>query len=622
MNLSDIQLNENQHAAVDWNEGPLLVLAGPGSGKTLVLTCRAARLLQDDENASILALTFTKNAAKEMRTRLDKLVGSHAENVHVCTFHSFAVDILRQHGSHVGIKPDFSILTTVEDRLLVLEEVISSLKFDTSSLPSDRKNLLFLLERLFRESYDGKSNVAGMISTPVWIPKLFCAYCDNLKLNNRLDFNGLLFFARKLLLENKGVVRLTQLAWKYICVDEFHDTNRAQYDLLCLLVNKHNPNLFVVADEDQIMYQWNGASPERLLSLKEDFGMHVLQLPENFRCPPDIIQLANNLISHNEIRSKAKKPLVARKKPSNSSVLTLSEFATNEEEVQKIPVIIKKEGWKPDDCVVLARLNNLLQEAAKALKDNGFVPYIPLRKNEFESPSVFWMNSILRLANARHDREFLRRICVSWKEFTGELIETEDVEAAATLSGEDFLRTWVDIALSKEKAKKRNGLLSKIQQDLVNKLSFIDILEYFFTQKWMDDELENEDIEIWKNFHSGLLNEHSLENITLNLYLQEMDLQSKTSIRSPDSVSCLTVHGAKGLEFKHVFLIGMADAIFPSYQAVKKGHKSSEIEEERRNCFVAITRVEETLNVSYAENYNGFSKRPSRFIEEMGLPLK
>ena len=170
------RLNENQLSAVGWTDGPLLVLAGPGSGKTLVLTLRAARILQEDPDASMLALTFTTKAADEMRQRLDLLMGGRADRAHLCTFHSFAGDILRQHGSHVGIQPDFSMFTNDEDRIAVLEGVIRGLNCDTSAIPADRKNLLFLLDRLFAESYNGEPTAPWMTNTPPWIPLLFRAY--------------------------------------------------------------------------------------------------------------------------------------------------------------------------------------------------------------------------------------------------------------------------------------------------------------------------------------------------------------------------------------------------------------------------------------------------------------
>ena len=622
MNLNFDTLNTNQKSAVKWKDGPLLVLAGPGSGKTLVLTLHAARILQNDPNASVLALTFTTKAADEMRKRLDTIMGGRADRAHLCTFHSFAGDILRQHGSHVGIQPDFSLLVNDGDRLAVLEQVIRSLKYDTSTIPEDRKNLLVLLDRLFAESYNGKPGVPGVKNLYSWIPSLFNAYCEALQKSNRLDFGGLLHFARMLLSTNAGVARLTRLAWQYICIDEFQDTNRAQYDLLALLATGEKPNLFVVADEDQIIYQWNGASPERLFALRSDFGMEVVQLPENFRCPPIIIQLANNLIVHNQTRSSGKEPLVAQKPTSESPTLIAKVFDDEDEEVKNIPEVIRKHGWNHEECVVIARSTKLLERAARALASQQITPYITKRKTEFESAAVHWMYAMLRLANGRHDRGFLRSVCVAWKALTGLLIETEEVEAKAVLDGGDFLRAWVKTANSEALSDSHRELLSHVSEALVERIDFLELLEWFWTKRWFDDEAEQEEIQIWQELHTGLLREHALENLTLHLYLQEMDLKSKAPMQLPGSVRCLTVQGSKGLEFKHVFLIGMAEGMFPSYQAVKKGPKSQEMEEERRICFVAITRTEETLNISWARSYNGYPKEPSRFLKEMGFKFK
>jgi len=622
MNISDFMLNENQLKAVEWKEGPLLVLAGPGSGKTLVLTLRAARLLQEDSEASLLALTFTTNAASEMRERLDKMMGVRADRAHLCTFHSFAGDILRQHGSHVGIQPDFSLITLEEDRIAFLEKIIKELTCDTTLVPSDRKNLLGLLDRLFAESYNGEPKAAGLAQTPPWVPVLFESYCQTLQNNNRLDYGGLLHFARKLLSQNAGVARLMRLAWQYVCVDEFHDTNRAQYDLLRLLVGEQQPNLFVVADDDQIIYQWNGASPERLFALRADYSMDVIQLPENFRCPPMIIQLANNLIANNQTRTADKEPLIARKLPEESDILKARIFNNEDEEVASISSVILENGWNPEECAVLARATKLLQGAAKSLEQAGLKSFLAQRKNEFECASIRWMHAVLRLANARHDRELLRRVCAAWHNFTAYVIEVEDVDATAALNGGDFLRAWLDIAYGKAVEGNLLELIARIRQEVADRLLFLDLLDWFWSQSWLNDPLEKEEINTWEELHGALLREHSPENVTLHLYLQEMDLKSKAPTRVPGSISCLTVHGAKGLEFKHVFLIGMADEVFPSYQAVTKGATSREMEEERRNCFVAITRVKETLHISWAKRYNNYPKRPSRFIEEMGFTLK
>lgn len=615
-------LNANQRSAVEWKDGPLLVLAGPGSGKTLVLTLRASRILEENPDASMLALTFTTKAADEMRQRLDSLMGRRADRAHLCTFHSFAGDVLRQHGSHVGIQPDFFMLTNDEDRIAVLEGVIGDLSCDTSAIPTDRKNLLFLLDRLFAESYNGELAVPWITKTPAWIPLLFNAYCEKLQSSNQLDYGALLHFARLLLSSNVGVARLTRLAWQYVSVDEFQDTNKAQYNLLSLLAVGDRPNLFVVADDDQIIYQWNGASPERLLALRSDFGMDVVQLPENFRCPPVIIQLANNLIGFNQARLEGKQLLVAKKAATDVPALKAETFNSEVEEAANIPKVIKEAGWPPRDCAVLARNAKLLDRAASALAESGLQPFIAKRKTEFESPAVRWLFCVLRLANARHDRELLRRVCVAWKDFTGALIEFEDVEAEASLGGGDFLRAWVNAASAREPQEAHSLLLAEIGNRLVERIDFLEVLELFWRQTYVGDDLEVEEMAIWQELQSSLAREHPLESMTLHLYLQEMDLKSKVPAQIPNSVRCLTVHGSKGMEFKHVFLMGMADEVFPSYQATKKGPESKEIEEERRNCFVAITRTEETLNISWSRTYNGYSKRPSRFLKEMGFRFK
>jgi DNA helicase-2/ATP-dependent DNA helicase PcrA len=379
------------------------------------------------------------------------------------------------------------------------------------------------------------------------------------------------------------------------------------------------PNLFVVADDDQIIYQWNGASPERLLALRSDFGMDVIQLPENFRCPPVIIQLANNLIGFNQTRSVGKQQLVAKKAATETPVLKAEIFNSEDEEAANIPKVIIDSGWQPEDCAVLARNAKLLDRAANALSERGLQPFVARRKTEFESPAVRWLFATLRLANARHDRELLRRVCVAWKDFTGVLIEFEDVEAEAALDGGDFLRAWVNTAASRGLGEPHALLLKDISIRLVDRLDFLEILESFWNAKYVDDDLEAEEIATWRDLQASLTREHSPENLTLHLYLQEMDLKSKAPAQMPGSVRCMTVHGSKGMEFKHVFLIGMADEVFPSYQATKMGPESKEIEEERRNCFVAITRAEETLNISWSRTYNGYPKRPSRFLEEMGF---
>ena len=243
------------------------------------------------------------------------------------------------------------------------------------------------------------------------------------------------------------------------------------------------------------------------------------------------------------------------------------------------------------------------------------------RKTDFESPAVRVLVEALRLANARHDREVLRRLCRAWEGLSGAALEPAAVEAAAALSGGDFLRAWADAAAARPSGGSA-GALERLRTDLVDALAFPSIMNWFLERGWeawsdadakKDQELAGE-LEVWRNLH------HEYDgNVTLNVYLQQMDLASKAPAPKPGAVPCMTVHGAKGLEFRHVYLIGMAQEVFPSFQALRKGAHSRELEEERRNCFVAITRAERTLTLTRAEQYHDYPKLPSQFLAEMGI---
>ena len=618
MDLSD--LNPNQLDAVLWDDGAMLVLAGPGSGKTKVLTVRAARLLQEKPDASILALTFTTKAADEMRDRLEGLVGGRVDRARLCTFHSFAGDILRQFGAQIGVQPDFHLLTTEEDRMAFLEAVLSPKDGSAppayaGDVPGDRRQLLILLDQLFAASYDGGPTIPGLPNPPKWVPQLFSDYCTALVNANRFDFGALLHLAKRVIAEHPGSARMLRYGWTHICVDEFQDTTRAQYDLLRLVVAAGEKNLFVVADDDQILYQWNGASPERLLALQRDFGMARVQLPRNYRCPSEIIDLANTLIRNNAMRTPDKSALVAERGAGDDPV-SIHAFDNEFEEAAGIARIIQARHLDPAECVVLARNAKILKGIADALCEAGIKAWLTQRKNEFESAPVRFFHSILRLANSRHDLEFLRRTCVAWRDLGNLLVQVNDVEAEAALHGGDFLRAWISLAEKAPDFPKLGPLCSS----LADRPGFLDAISGFWELFETDaDGLVLEEIGVWKELDASIRAGVGVENLTLNQYLQEMDMLSKAAPRPEGSIPCITVHGAKGGEFHHVFLAGMAEEVFPSFQAVRKGPHSAEMEEERRSCFVAITRVQKTLTVTWARSYSGYSKSPSRFLKEMFL---
>lgn len=622
MSIDLTALNDNQRKAVAWNDGPMLVLASPGSGKTRVLATRVARLLEEHADASILALTFTNKAAAEMRERVDKLLGRRADRAHLSTFHSYATDLLRQHGAHVGVNPDFQLLPMDEDRLALLDPIAVDLENSGHAVPTDRHSLLRLIDHLFRESFNGGTQAPGFATTPEWLPLLFNSYCDALQAANRQDFGSLLHIACRLLREKAGVVRVVRIGWSHFCVDEFQDTNKAQYELLKLLAPPRTPNLFVVGDDDQIIYQWNGANPERLQMLRSEYDLELVQLPENYRCPSEIIKLANNLISHNKQRSPNKKPLQAHKSPSNSDIIIrYEEHDSPDDEAEFVAKDIKGRGADAPDCVVLARTTKLLVGVAQALQSVGLTPYLAKSKNDFEAPPVRVVLLAIRLANARHDREVLRRLCVAWEQLTGNVVEVEAVVASATLVGGDFLRAWAGAAAN-GCGELESSLLTRLRTSLVDRLDFPGIVDWFVDEGWKPwhadfGEALEEEAGIWKEFHGNHLREYEPSNITLHGYLQSMDLVAKVAPPAFGAVRCMTVHASKGLEFKHVYVIGMAQEVLPSFQAIKRGPFSRELEEERRNCFVAITRAQETLTLTRAKQYNGYKKRPSQFLAEM-----
>ena len=621
--ISFDDLNDPQRRAVEWNDGPLLVLASPGSGKTAVLTLRVVRILEEDEDASALALTFTNKAAAEMRDRVDRHLGQHADRARLLTFHSFAAEILSQHGSHLGIRPDFQVLARDEDRLAILEEVILDLPEGDTPLPADRNNLLQLINRLFSESYPGKGHSPSLPSTPEWLPRLFQRYCEALVAANRLDFGSLLHFAHRLLKEKPAVARVVRLGWTHICVDEFQDTNRAQYDLLRMLAPSTRHNLFVVADDDQIIYEWNGASPKRFSDLSRDYELQTIQLPECYRCPPEIVGHANRLIALNKRLIPSRTTISQRERRAHAAIVRGMVANSQNEEGQLVGRDITKRGLAPASCAVLGRTNRLVRCAAEGLGRSGHEAFVPQSKGEFDSPALSFLTDTLRLANSRHDRVILRRVCREWQRLTGVAIEPHGVGAAAALVGGDFLRAWGTEAEARG-AGQGQEVLRRIKTDLVDGLKFPEVVDWFLAHGWQSccdegsSEAVEEEVDTWKALHRDILRECG-PGLTLNTYLQRLDMSSKTPPAAPNAVQCMTVHRSKGLQFQHIYLIGMAQEVFPSYQALQRGPKSEAVEEERRSCFVAITRAQETLTLTRARKYFGYPKEASQFLKEMGV---
>ena len=631
-------LNANQLEAVSWNDGPLLVLAGPGSGKTRVLTYRIARIVEDSAGKTfrILGLTFTNRAASEMRTRIEELVPNARNRILLTTFHSFCVDLLRQHGHHIGLRPDFTILPQTVDREAVLDEAIEVVRMDHTDVSYRGEQLLPMVNQLLDNCISpddvldelGNRNVENGLA----IAAIYTTYRRLMIEDNQLDFGCLIAEASGLLESNPNVRRLISRVYPYVCVDEFQDTNLAQYRILKNLVNPDTKNFFVVADDDQIIYQWNGADPRRLHALRTDFGVKVLQLPENYRCPPKVVEAANNLINYNLTRDFDKGALIAHKPGGEgNNVIRVEDFECFEEEAGWVAAdIASRPIAAQSDCVVLARTRRLLEPVLDALEAKGIAAYIALRKDEFLSNQMVWLHSILRLANARQDREQLRRVCKSFFDLAGVNLQVRDIISDAATADSDYLRAWHRTASSRRQLDRHTKcFLDDFIPVLSEKLDFRTFNRTAFG--WFDElpdigpqsnDNESEFMEeraTWHDLVEEVDCEFGREQVTLNVLLQGLELRSKTPSPPIDAIPCYTIHSAKGAEFHHVYLIGLVEDQLPSYWAVKKGPDSHEIQEERRNCFVAITRVQSSLTLTYSEEVFGWHKSPSRFLKEMEL---
>jgi DNA helicase-2/ATP-dependent DNA helicase PcrA len=462
------ELSPIQKEVVEWDAGPILVLAGPGSGKTRVLTYRIACILNSsrDKNFRVLALTFTNKAADEMRQRVRDFVPGMEARLFLGTFHSFCADVLRQHGTHLGVNPNFSIYSQDADLMAVLDDAVEGAK-KTSAMVSDldkktlpvikRLKSLLIMPENCRESFKN-ADFGERMSV------VYPAYEMELTKRNALDFDSLILKTYQLFSKFPAFAKRYRTVYPYICIDEFQDTNRAQYALIRALTEDQHRNIFAVADDDQIIYQWNGASHKRIVEFRNDYLAEVRQLPVVYRCPPEIVVLANNLIRHNFLRTPDKKPLEAFHSspgPHRDTVRLLPVFPDFETEVVGIARDIKgRHSARLGSVVVLGRSRKLLQGVERALQGEKLPAVISQRKDEFESTPFVWLHSILRLANDRQNRSYLETVCGAFVQLTGVDIDSDEVVAQAQASNRDYLRQWISLI--------RKGASSTQAEDVVS----------------------------------------------------------------------------------------------------------------------------------------------------------
>lgn len=618
-----IELTDAQAAAARWDDGAMLVLAGPGSGKTRVLTTRIARLLADSEGRSfrVLALTFTNKAADEMAARVATLVPDQERRALVGTFHSFCMQMLQQHGVHIGINPDFQIYSLESERQELIREAVRR-----EGLDLDDARLLPIIDKLKARLIQPEGAAARFRVDGARIEAVYRVYEKALAAANALDFSSLIAQAHRLITTFPAIAERYRRSYAYWMFDEFQDTTDGQYRLIKDLAGPGFRNVFAVADDDQIIYQWNGASYQQIQRFRADYQPAEIQLPTNYRCPPEIVYAANRLVVHNQQRTVTKRPLEAGKtsfRYPDISHIHLLRYATDEAEVIGIAQGIAEAGksrW--GEIAVLARTKAMLDKVKGALATAGVPAIVAQRRDDFRSPQFLWLANVMRQALRPLDRRALEALIGAFNRWLDLAITVDEVVANCEVTSKSFLTEWAALA------RAQGSSLAAELADMVDNFGrepsqFRSFISSAITKFPVDDDPTSdlaEDMAAWKDL-SRAINQTIGRDAPLEQFLQELALRSKEPPIAPGVVTLMTIHGAKGKEFEHVYVCGLAEDVLPSFQAIKEGEASPEMEEERRNCFVAITRAREWLCLSYADSYRKWKKSPSRFLSEMGLEL-
>ncbi len=630
-------LNEKQQEAVLCTEGPLLVLAGAGSGKTRVLTHRIAYLIEEKgvNPWNILAITFTNKAAGEMRERVDKLVEFGAESIWVSTFHSACVRILRRFIEYLGYSTNFTIYDTDDQRTL-MKQVVRKLDLDPKqyrerallTVISNAKNELISPDEFFLNAQGDWRQRR--------VAEVYQAYQEELKKNNALDFDDLIFKTVDLLQTNADVRDYYQERFRYILVDEYQDTNTAQFRLVSLLAGKYK-NLCVVGDDDQSIYKFRGANIHNILDFEEAFpGAKVIKLEQNYRSTGHILDAANAVIRNN----KGRKDKTLWTANGEGAPVQFKQYEQAYEEADGIVRDILAEGRPYQDYAVLYRTNaqsRLLEE--KCIAHN--VPYrLVGGVNFYQRKEIKDILSYLKtVANGQDDLAVQRIINVPRRGIGATSIGKLMVwESANGGSFYDACVRAADIPGIGKAAGKIGGFVKQIESFrrllTEEECSLRELIEEILEDTGYREELEAEgEIEAQTRLENieELINKavdytENSEKPDLNEFLEEVALVADID-RMDDSenrVTLMTLHSAKGLEFPVVYLSGMEDGLFPSNMAITSDDRD-EIEEERRLCYVGITRAKERLVVtaSRLRMVNGETRysRPSRFVEEIPREL-
>ena len=625
-------LNDKQYEAVVNTEGPCLVIAGAGSGKTKVLTHKIAYLIGEKgaKPWDILAITFTNKAANEMKERIANLVGDDAKDIWMGTFHSICVRILRRFIDRIGFDSSFIIFDTSDQRTLVKncmkDLAIDDKLFNDRSVLSEISNAKN--EMLEPEQYTARAHSDFRKEK---IATVYELYQKRLKENNAIDFDDIINYTIKILMENPDVLDYYSNKFKYVLVDEYQDTNKAQFTLVTLLASK-NGNITVVGDNDQGIYSFRGADISNILNFERDFpGTKIIKLEQNYRCTGNILKAANSVIKNNEV--KYKKELWTQNEEGNLPKVYQADNEYDEATyiVTQIEHLKREEYYKYSDFAILYRMNTQSRAIEDILRREN-VPYKIVGGLKFyERKEIKDIIAYLRLIQNSADNLSLKRIINEPKRGIGKT-SLDKVEALAEqnetsmyevikhadqyglnrvyLNSREFINVIEEL-----KYKKAQLVISELIKTTLKKTGYTKALEEENTIE-AENRIENLEefltvaIEFEEEYAENSLSQF-LEGITLSSDIDNVE-------EDEDSVTLMTLHSAKGLEFPVVFLVGMEEGIFPGYKSISE---PKELEEERRLCYVGITRAKEHLYLTCSKQrtiFGSTSYNPvSRFLKEI-----
>ena len=626
-------LNDQQRQAVISTEGPLLVLSGAGTGKTRVLTTRLANLIFSNKakNFQILAVTFTNKAANEMKRRVESLIKKPVEGMYIGTFHSIGLRILRKNANYVNLKNDFTILDT-DDQLRLLKQILSYLNLDKKK--HNPKNYLYFIDSLKNNAlnFDQISNHDFELHTNGILSKVYKSYQKRLEGFNAVDFGDLILKTLNLLKKNDDVLEYYQNTFRYILVDEYQDTNTAQYLLLRLLAAKHQ-NICCVGDEDQSIYGWRGAQLSNILNFEKHFKKSkIIRLEQNYRSTGNILSAASSIISENTERIG--KTLWTN--DSDGRKVNVINVDDDTEEAIRMCEIIKQlivERKNPNEIAVLTRASFQFKEIEDRFVKEGIKyrvvggPKFYDRKEIKDAIAYFriiinWdddlaLERIINIPKRGLGTKYLSDLYKNSRKNNVSLFQSLKEHLLLKVFPKkllDSMNYFVNILESNQK-KLSKKIHSEIAGELLEEVGYCDMLKDDKTYE-SEGRLEN-----LKKLVSDINNRNSLGD-----FLEEVSLVIDNSLDGNEKkkISLMTLHSAKGLEFDTVLLPGWEEGIFPNQRNIDEyGNKG--LEEERRLAYVGITRARNSLNIffaNYRKQYNQSIYRtiPSRFLSE--LPKK